>query len=225
MTRHELVLKWAEILLEGQVLIFILALSAFFIWKKEISQLIKAISENGGKFSAGPVSGEINAGPQEGAMPISSNDSSEEPKNILPKEKQLKLLQRITLRFKDISPQGPNARSKYVDKIRSEYSEGWSWDFLSELLEHESMYMKFCAATLLTTKNVNINATKIANIVTNESSSLVRFRLVEALLYWSTSKQALKDEKKTVSQIISKHVEENQYVQNKINELKVITNY
>lgn len=222
LTTHEIILKWVELLLQGQVLAFILGLVAFLFWKDELAGLIKAIAQKGGKFSAGPVSGEIGAGAQEGAMPINSNNSKGSggvSETLLSDPHQFKLLQRLALRFEDISRQGANKRSLFVDDIRREYSTGWTWESLYKSFENESQYIRFCAAALLTTKDVKFDPVSVSGLLQRESSSLVRFRLVESLLYWATSPGISEELKYKVRNIVRKHAEENTYVAEKVYEL------
>lgn len=213
--------RWVELLLQVQVLATIFGLIAVIVWRKQIGALIQAIADRGGSFSTGLISGEIVAGPDEGAPPVHTSAGEEMPlPETRPDEEQDRLLHRIAIEFEDIISKGPAERSRFVQRIRNEYGDVWSWDFLRSKLDSDSLYIRFSAAAVLRISTDEHEPMMVAERVLRESSSLVRYRLVEVLLEWATSPVA-RDHSTTIAvrNTLSNHFEENVYVARKAEQL------
>lgn len=216
MTTAELILEWAKLLLQWQVLAAVLALVAMFLWKEGVRGLIQAIAERGGKVTAGPVSGEIAAAAGEGAMPIAEPPQASD--NSLDDETQRRILDRLALVFDDLVGRA-KVRSAFVEETRRDYANGWTWDFLDGALGASRMSARFCAASLLTTVVREFDPVRLAYLLSRESSSLVRYRLVEALMYWATSSISDDKSRTSVLDAMRDHVEENAIVEEKFDSL------
>ena len=218
MTRAELILEWARLLLQGQVLAAVLVAVAMFVWREPIRQLIRAMAERGFSFTSGSFSGELAAGAGEGATPVpelppTSGQAGEE-------SVQSERLKGLALDFTDIVREGPEARSAFARRVRREHGEGWSWSFLEGVLGHPRMTVRFCAASLLVAVAHELDPAQVAAALSRESSSLVRFRLVEALEYWASSPGASGGARERVLEVLRHHSEENAFVGSRLGKLK-----
>ncbi len=217
MSTAQLILEWAKLLLQWQILAAGLAVIAMFLWKEQIRSVIQAIAERGGKITAGPVSGEIGARAGEGAMPIA--DAPPASDKSMDNEAQRRTLDRLALRFDDLVARSSKARSAFVEEIRRDYRSGWTWDFLKGALEASRMSTRFCAASLIVSVVGELDPMPIAHLLSRESSSLVRYRLVESLMYWATSSVSSSESRASVLDALRDHVEENVYVEERVDNL------
>lgn len=216
MTEEELILEWARLLLQGQVLAAVLVAVGMFVWREPIRELIHAIAERGFRFTTGSFAGELAAGAGEGAMPVA--ESSRVGGEAVAESEQSSRLKELALQLTDVIRDGPSARSAFVRQIRREHGTGWSWAFLERMLGHQRMTMRFCAASLLV--SIQMKPSRVAQLLSRESSSLVRFRLVEALRHWASSPGATEEEHQAVLALLREYTEENAYVRRSLSRLK-----
>ncbi|NKC10763.1 MAG: hypothetical protein GKR94_00715 [Gammaproteobacteria bacterium] len=213
MSISELIFQWAGLLLQGQVLAAVAGVIALLVFRNEVKLLLTALAERGGKFSAGPVSGELSAGTGEGSAPISQPPLAQE--YARPESEQQQELERLAQRMEDIMSSGSKARSSLVDDIRKEHGAGWSWDVLSKSLATGRLSTRICAAALLTSIPAKMDAAAVAGRIVSDSSSLVRYRLLEALSYWLTTSVPDEHSSAAVLEVLRDYFEENPFVQRK----------
>jgi hypothetical protein len=219
MTTAEIILKWAELALQGQVLAFALVIIGFVLWKKEIARLISAIAERGGKFKAGPVSGEISAGLEDETKLVEPRKSIKQKPETQPvdQEKEIYLL---ASKFDAIKHAGAGLRSSFVEKLRRDQANKIDWEILKGSLNNNNQSIRFVASSLLANCVYELDAEHIANKLIQESSSLVRYRYLDALASWLKTSKAILNEVSIVGEKLSVHEEENIYVAEKLNKLK-----
>lgn len=219
MEKSEIILKWAELILQGQVLAFFLALLGFLLWKKEISNLINAIATRGGKFTAGPVSGEIAASLADETKPSQPQTTSKQ-KTDKPQQEQENEIHQLALKFDLVKHEGPAARRSFVETLRKNQSNNFEWNVLKGFLDHEIQSVRFVASSLLTNCAYEIDAIYISKKLSLESSSLVRYRYLDSISSWLTTENATRDKITAVGEKLSIHEEENIYVAKKLESLK-----
>lgn len=219
MSCSELILKWAEVLLQWQVLAFILALSIFIYLRKEISSIMRVIEKRGIKISSVTLSGEKSASKEDYIDLNNISLSSETPENITLDKQKIKFKE-LSEKFNILRKNGAISRSKFVKEIKNNNENIFSWDFLKEKISSNNQSERFVASSLLTTTLYEIDPIYLSKHFLHEPSSLVRYRLIETILLWLKTSKATGNILSDILTKLESYEEENDVVNDLILDLK-----